>query len=319
MLLARLGHSLGTVALGQHHHRPSGGLECVHVRVHPSGGGGAKGARDHPVWRLCGPGIVDGVIPHVLGETVALVQPLLQLGVGDVASDDEGAGEGEARLDRAGGESGQDGGHRGGEVDADYVGGKGGVSHLWQVLCRVRLEGLQPHTPLVDLAHRLPVSRARHPNAHWTTGAVPRQPHHPNVVTEILAPELRADAQPMRQRQHLSLHVGVSEGAAAGGARGWQGVQVAGGGVFDRLESHLGRQTADDDGQVIGGACRRAERDDLLFQEGHHALRVEQRLGLLVKKRLVGRPAAFGHELEAVGRARDRRDVDLGRQVCLCV
>jgi hypothetical protein len=70
---------------------------------------------------------------------------------------------------------------------------------------------------------------------------------------------------------------------------------------------------------VVRRARRRADQAQLLVQELHHPLRVQQRLRLLVEVRLVGRAAALGHEEELVGVRLTARvlgvELDLGRQV----
>ena len=44
MFFAGIGHRLGTIAFGQHHHRSAVRLEEIDIAVHASGGGGAEGA-----------------------------------------------------------------------------------------------------------------------------------------------------------------------------------------------------------------------------------------------------------------------------------
>ena len=70
----------------------------------------------------------------------------------------------------------------------------------------------------------------------------------------------------LRERVHLGLHLDVAEGPPAARARGGQRVVVAGGGVLDGLEGHLGREATDADRQVVGRAGGRAERRDLLLE-----------------------------------------------------
>lgn len=117
----------------------------------------------------------------------------------------------------------------------------------------------------------------------------------------------------------LLLHLQVTE-AAAGlrVARRRELVEEFRRRILRRLQRELGRRAADDR-QVVRRAVRGAEQTDLLLQEGHDLVGVQDRLGLLVEVRLVGRPAALGHEQELVGVlvALDRVGVqlDLGRQV----
>ena len=56
-----------------------------------------------------------------------------------------------------------------------------------------------------DLAERLAVGRARHRERDRARRAVARQPDHAHVVAEVLAAELRADAELLRELQHLLL------------------------------------------------------------------------------------------------------------------
>ena len=146
---------------------------------------------------------------------------------------------------------------------------------------------------------------------------MPRQPDHPHVVAEVLAAELGADPEVAGQLQHLLLHVRVAEGVPELGAAGRQRVQVVRRGQLGHLERVLGRHPADHDGQVVGRAGRGAQRAQLLVQEAGQPLRVQQRLGLLVQERLVGRAAALGQDQELVLRRCSRRAVqlDLRRQV----
>ena len=146
-----------------------------------------------------------------------------------------------------------------------------------------------------------------------------RQPHHADVVAEVLAAELRADAERLGQLEDLFLQLDVAEPVGRHAALGGQVVEVVGRGVLRGLQRELRRRAADHDGQVVRRAGGRAERADLLVQELQHPGRVEHRLGLLEQERLVGRPTALGHEEELVLRTlralRGRVELDLRGQV----
>ena len=60
--------------------------------------------------------------------------------------------------------------------------------------CRVGLQAAPGTHPRGNLRQDLPVGAARHADADWQRGTVPGQPHHTNVMAEIFAAELRADA-----------------------------------------------------------------------------------------------------------------------------
>ena len=94
-----------------------------------------------------------------------------------------------------------------------------------------------------------------------------------------------------------------------------EGVEVVRRGQLGGLHGELGRRPADDDGEVVRRARRRAERLHLLEDPRQQRRLVEQRLGLLVEVRLVGAAAALGDEQELVLVAVDGGDLDLGRQV----
>jgi hypothetical protein len=70
---------------------------------------------------------------------------------------------------------------------------------------------------------------------------------------------------------------------------------------------------------VIGRAGGGAERLHFLDAEFLEALRIEQGLGFLIEKGLVGRAAALGDEEEFVGIALGGVEVDLRGQVGLGV
>ena len=154
----------------------------------------------------------------------------------------------------------------------------------------------------VILPEHLAVGRARHRDGDGQRGAVAGQPHDAHVVAEVLAAELGADAELPGQLEHLLLELGVAEAVAGGRvARLGQLVEVLGAGVLGCLEGELGARAADDDGQVVGRAGRRTEPAQLLVEEAHHRVGVEDRLGLLEQVGLVGAAAALGHEQELVG------------------
>ena len=102
-------------------------------------------------------------------------------------------------------------------------------------------------------------------------------------------------------------------------AGGRQRIEPARGGKFHRLQRHLGAGAADDDGEMIRRARRRAERAHFAVEEFQQALRRQDRARLLKQEALVCRPAAFGdeHQMELVGvrLAWCGHDVELHRKV----
>ena len=132
--------------------------------------------------------------------------------------------------------------------------------------------------------------------------AMAGESHHADVVAEVLAAELRTDAERLGQLEDLLLELDIAEPVRCRGARGGEVVEVVRGGVLGRLQCELSAGAADHDGEVVRRARGRAERADLLVEELEHPLRVQDRLGLLVEEGLVGRAAALGHEEELVRR-----------------
>ena len=108
---------LRAVALGEHHassRRPPG---TGRRSVHPTGRGRAERARGVALRRLGRAGVVHAVVAQVLRHRLAGVEPLLDLGVGDVAGHDHRAGQHHARAHRVLRQLGADLGHRPVEVD----------------------------------------------------------------------------------------------------------------------------------------------------------------------------------------------------------
>ena len=161
VLLASFGDLLGAVTLGEHDEATARLLELINEGVHAASGGRAKGARGEAVGLLGGAGVVNDVVLEVLRHRAAILEALLDLSVGDIAGDDDGAGEGEAGLDGVLGELGAEVSHGHVEVNLDGGGGEELVlGHLGHVLGGVRLEALEEDTVLGDLTHRLAIGGA---------------------------------------------------------------------------------------------------------------------------------------------------------------
>ena len=227
-----------------------------------------------PCGRLGRAGVVDGVVLEVLRHLLAGVEPLLDLGVRDVAGDDERPGERQPGLDRVLGELGEDVVHRLVEVDLDddVAARRADADRVVLVLAevdarvgkeagRVGLELLEEDALGGDLAEHLPVGRARDRDGDGQRGAVAGEAHDPHVVAEVLAAELRADAELAGQLEHLLLELGVAEAVAGGRRRTSAACRGTSREAYLAVfEGELGARAADDDGEVVGRAGRRAER-----------------------------------------------------------
>ena len=91
VLAAGLAHLGAAVALGERDEAAARGHELVDVGIHAAGGGRAEGAGGEALRRLGRAGVVDRVVLEVLRQALAAVEALLELGVGDVARDDQRA------------------------------------------------------------------------------------------------------------------------------------------------------------------------------------------------------------------------------------
>src|SRR4029453_17109273 len=89
---------------------------------------------------------------------------------------------------------------------------------------------------------------------------VPRETHNPDVVAEILAAKLRADAHPSGELKDFLFHARVTKRCSEARTLTRQSVEVAARGKLHRLQRQLGRGTADDDGQVIRRTSSGTER-----------------------------------------------------------
>mmetsp|Transcript_3862 Transcript_3862/g.10983 ORF Transcript_3862/g.10983 Transcript_3862/m.10983 type:complete len:508 (-) Transcript_3862:112-1635(-) len=320
VLFAGLRHGLGPVPLGEGHHGVAVLLEEGHVAVHAAGRRGPEAAARVALRRLRGPRVVDDVGAHVVGQRAVRLEPLRELRVRDVPGDDDGAGERQARLDGVLGQQLQQGFHRLVQVDLHHLAPEAGrrprglEEPLW-----VLLQFLDEDAVVRDLRQHLAVRAAGHPDADRAGGPVPGHPDDADVVDEVLAPELRPDPEAVADLQHPLLPPDVAVGAAVVVALPGEAVEVAGGGQLHGLEAQLRREAPDDDGQVVRGARRRAQRHNLLSEELLQSLGVQQRLRLLVEVRFVCGAPALRHEHEVVLVALRGVDVELRGQVALRV
>jgi hypothetical protein len=145
------------------------------------------------------------------------------------------------RLDRVLGKLGQNVGHRLVEINPDHVFGELFLVDLRQVLRRIGLKLLEEDAVPGDLALGLAVGRTGDAEANRQRGAVAGQADNADIMTEILAAELRADAHLLGQLVDFGFHFEVAESVARIRAAGGQFVEIAGRGELDRLEVHLGR------------------------------------------------------------------------------
>ena len=144
---------------------------------------------------------------------------------------------------------------------------------------------------------------------------MPRQADDAHIVAEIFAAELRADAERLGELVDLGFERKIAEGMRLLRALYGERVEVAGGGELHRLHRLLGREAADDDGEMVGRAGGGAEREDLLLEKGEEPVMRQDRGRRLEEEAFVGAPAALGDEQELIGVLALGVDLDLRRQV----
>src|SRR4051812_12756902 len=123
-----------------------------------------------------------------------------------------------------------------------------------------------------------------------------RQPDDAHVVAEVLAAELRADAERLRQLEHALFELEVTEPMTGHITARGQRVEITRTRVLRGFNGVLRAGATDDNRKVVRRTRRGAERPDLLIQEREHALLVEYGFCFLVEVGLVRRAAALGHE-----------------------
>ncbi len=293
MLATGIAHLFGAVALGEHDHGAACGLKLVNKAIHASGRGRAEGAGGHAGGGFGGAGIINRVVLEIVGHGFARIQPLADLGMGEVARHDHGARQRETGLDRMLGQGLEDLGHGLVEVDLHHIATEMGGIDLRHETGGIMLQLLDEHTVTGDLAHGLTVCRAGNRQSDGQRGSMAWQTHHAHIMAEIFTTELRADPHLLGQLVDFSLHRHIAEGMGEFRALLRQSIKITGRGELGRFQGQFRRQTADDDGQVIGRAGRGAEREDLLMQEFHHAVMGEDGGRGLIEEGLVGRAATL--------------------------
>lgn len=111
----------GAISFGEHDHGAAVRLEKIDVSIHAPCGGRAEGAGGHARRGFGGACVVNGVVFEVVRQFPGIVEDFLKFRMGDVASDDDGAGESEGGGDWVFGESGESGLHAEIEIDGDAL------------------------------------------------------------------------------------------------------------------------------------------------------------------------------------------------------
>ena len=173
----------------------------------------------------------------------------------------------------------------------------------------------EENTLFGNLCLDVPVGAATYSESDRAGGCMTRQTDHPYVVYQIFTPELSSDSALTTDFQHLLFPFKVAERPTALVSRGRQMVEVSGRSLLHRSEVHLGRCSPDDQRQMVRRTCRCSQIHNVSLDEFGQRLLVEQRFGLLIEERLVGRTASLCNKQEAVLIPLRSIQIDLSRQV----
>ena len=137
-----------------------------------------------------------------------------------------GARQRQARRHGIFGQLGKDFGHGAVEVDFHHVALALFAVFLGYEFARVRVEFLNPQAVAVDFGLDVAVGRAAYAHADGARCAVTRQSDYADVVGEVLAAELRAEAEFFGSFLEGGLKLDVAEGVAVFVAVGGQAVEI---------------------------------------------------------------------------------------------
>ena len=115
-----------------------------------------------------------------------------------------------------------------------------------------------------------------------------RQPDHADVVTEILATELRADTCRLGDLEDLCLHIQIAKRLTELSARRRKRIEIPSRGELGQLQRILRASSADNEAEMIRRAGGRAEGPDLFIHPRRKARRIEECFRLLEQQALVG-------------------------------
>ena len=220
-------------------------------------------------------GVVDGVVAQVVRHRLAGVQPLLDLGVRDVAGHDQRAGQRQPGLDRVPRQLGPDLGHRPVEVDPHHV-RPGRLDKCSSVVSgRNRAGSVSSCSRKTPSAVILPSAwRSAEQETAIATGheAPCRGSRTTRTSWQKYLPPNCAPMPKLRVSSRTSASSSRSRNPCAARNPTSAGVEVLGRGVLRGLQGELGRGAADDDRQVVRRAGRGAQRAQLLVQEAQHPL-----------------------------------------------
>ena len=234
--------------------------------------------------------------------------------MGDVSGDDEGAVEAEAGADGVGGEFGENLFHGAVEVDDGSVVG-GGIEFDGCIASGVVFELFEEDSFGGNFGSDVTVGGAGDAEADGAASGVAGQANDAYVVAEIFASKLSSNTGGSTHFEDAFFPFEIAVGAAGGVALGGEVVEVADGGEFDGFHGGFGGGSANDKGEVIGGAGGGTDVKEFGADEFGELVFVEKGFGFLKEVGFIGGSSSFGDEGEVIFVAGGGGNIDLGGEV----
>jgi len=193
------------------------------------------------------------------------------------------------------------------------------VINIRKIFRGVSLQLFKENAVFSDFAKGLTISGARNPQTDRARGTVAREPNHPDIMAEILSSELSTNSHLLGKLVDLLLPLKIAEASPMLVSGGREIIEIASRSKLDSLESHLSRKPANDHGKMVRRAGGGSKGFDLLIKELEKGVRVQQGLGLLIQKGLVGGAPSLGHEEEVILGSLGSIKLNLGGKVGPCV
>src|SRR5262245_15826655 len=156
------------------------------------------------------------MILEILRQSLAFVQALLELCVGDVSRHDHGAVERKLRGYRIFCQLRKNFLHRSIEIHLDYIAGNLAAILFGNQPAGFALQLLEPNAVPVDLRLDVPIRRTRNTHTHWTGRTMARQADDPHVQSKVFPAELRAVAGLVGSLEHSLFHLYIAESTPVG-------------------------------------------------------------------------------------------------------
>jgi hypothetical protein len=203
VFFASLGYDLAAIAFSKGDETATSSHERIDVRIHTTSGSRAERTRRHALRSFGGTGIVNDMISKVLRHRLASIESLLDLSVGNIASNHNGTCEGEASTDGELRKLSSDFGHRFVQINLHDLGRDIIFLGFREVLAGVSLKLFQEYSFFGDFTHNLTISRATNSETDRARGSMARKSNHSDIVTKVLSSELGTNSHLLSKFENL--------------------------------------------------------------------------------------------------------------------